>query len=315
MCGAFFLPSGLGTLPGMTDSKTHSPAWLVSKRPKPRKAGSADALRGCSGCAYLPWASACQISIMESPGVGRPSPSSTRNERRMRAPCAPSRVRTPRDGFVVSPKLKNGPTVCDALGITCSPYESLERSGLAAAQHDVEPVTQGPFRLRHRQIEGRYQPRACLLVGNGLQNGVERQQRIVREIHLRHQARDERRPKQRKMNMRRPPRVVVIAPGIGAGLDRHEAIVAAAIRHRPARAQEIGIERRLMIVRRMPVTARAVRLPHFHQRVRDGPAVLIENAPRHDDALALRRVRAVPRKIVVGFTDWVVAVERPRPFR
>src|SRR5471030_3245075 len=175
MCGACFLPSGLGTLPGMTDSKTHSPAWLVSKRPKPRKAGSADAWRGSSECAYLPWASACQISIMESPGVGRPSPSSTRNERRMRAPCTPSRVRIPRDGFAVSPKLKNGPTVCDALGITCSPYRLLERSGLAAAKNDVEPVTQGPFLLRHGEIESRYQPRPRLLVGNGLQNRVEGQ--------------------------------------------------------------------------------------------------------------------------------------------
>ena len=53
-----------------------------------------------------------------------------------------------------------------------------------------------------------------------------------------------------------------------------------------ARAVEIGIERRRMIVAIMAITSSGIRLPDFNQRMWNGPAVVVQYASAHDDALA-----------------------------
>ena len=67
-----------------------------------------------------------------------------------------------------------------------------------------------------------------------------------------------------------------------------------------------------MAVSRMTIAAGCIRLPHFHQSVRNAAAVFVEHASGDDDALAQRRIREVSREVVVAFTDWIVTVERPR---
>ena len=52
------------------------------------------------------------------------------------------------------------------------------------------------------------------------------QQRVAGEIHLRDQSRQHAGAKQREVDMRRAPRVVVVAPRVGAGLDGLELVPA-----------------------------------------------------------------------------------------
>src|SRR5215831_17109160 len=97
----------------------------------------------------MPSASACQISIIAS-GTLTPSPSNTRQVSTIRSPfaCGPAIFLT-QHFSLVSPKEKNGPTVCD--GVIC--MLSLEWSRLRAAYHDVKFVTQRPLRLCGFHVE------------------------------------------------------------------------------------------------------------------------------------------------------------------
>src|ERR1700751_4753476 len=124
------------------------PSAQVAIRPKPLQAGSAEL---SSGQLYRPSASACQISITAS-STGIPSPSSTRQVSDTRSPFAagPAICLTERSS-VVRQKLKNGPTVCDGVGI--SSISCLEGGRLRSPEHDVEPVSRRPLRLGRLQIE------------------------------------------------------------------------------------------------------------------------------------------------------------------
>src|SRR6059058_2669411 len=86
-----------------------------------------------------------------------------------------------------------------------------------------------------------------------------------------------------------PPRVVVIAPGIGAGLDRGEPVPALIIGINPALAAEIRIDRGVMLIRRVLIAAGSIGLPDLDDGARDRPAVLVGDPAAYDDALAERR--------------------------
>src|SRR6516164_3421286 len=99
------------------------------------------------------------------------------------------------------------------------------------------------------------------------------------------------------MNVVRPPGVVMIAPGIGAWLDRGEPIPALVIGVDPAFAAKIRIDGRVVLISRVLVTAGGVSLPDFDNRIRYRPAALIGDAAVHDDALAKRRLAVDDRQI------------------
>jgi hypothetical protein len=67
----------------------------------------------------------------------------------------------------------------------------------------------------------------------------------------------------------------MVAPGIGAGLDRGEEVAALAIGEAAASSGEVRVERRIVLIFGMGIAAGAVRLPEFDVRVRDGGAVRI----------------------------------------
>src|SRR3569623_538429 len=191
-------------------------------------------------------------------GTRAPSPSNTRPSMRTRSPeTSGVRVELVNASFQayspdgVMPYLKNGPTVCDGVipsGFTEScTLLGLHGGGVLAAQHDVEAVAQRPFGLGILEIERRDHAHPRLLVRDRVENRIEREQRVAREIHLRHQAGDEGMTEHREMDVGGAPRIVVIAPGIGAGLDGDEAIIAGGVALGAARAGEIGIERRRML--------------------------------------------------------------------
>src|SRR6266404_9677596 len=88
------------------------------------------------------------------------------------------------------------------------------------------------------------------------------------------------------MDMVRPPGIVVIAPGIGARLDRSEPIPAVIIGVDAALAAKIRIERRVVLVARVLIAAGSIGLPDLDNGLGYRPAILVGDPAVHDDALA-----------------------------
>ena len=147
-----------------------------------------------------------------------------------------------------------------------------------------------------------------------LKIGSLRHQRIAGEIHLRDQARGERGTKYRKVNVRGAPRVVVVLPGICAGLDGDEAIAAFGVGDGVAAAGEVWIERRVVLIDRVGVAACGVGLPDFDERVRQRLSVFIDDAAGDDDALAERLGGMLLGEIEGFYVDEVVAEDRAGDF-
>jgi hypothetical protein len=110
----------------------------------------------------------------------------------------------------------------------------------------------------------------------------------------------------------RPPGVVVVAPGIGAGLDGDELVVAVGIRDAAAGAGEVGIERRGMLVDDVDVAARRIALPDLDEGMRYGTAGLVEQAALDDDALAERLAGVLGGEVGLLRLDVGMAVDRGR---
>jgi hypothetical protein len=167
-------------------------------------------------------------------------------------------------------------------------WSFLKWCGFAAAQHDVELIAQSPIWLRVREIEFGDKTLPAFLVRDGLQDGIEGQQRIAGEIHLRDQTRAERRAKKREMDMGRTPGIVMILPWVCARPDGGESIDAMLIRQCAAGAGEVGIERRGVLVLRVPIAARGIGLPNLDECLRHGMAVIIQHPAGDYDAFAVR---------------------------
>src|SRR5215469_844400 len=88
------------------------------------------------------------------------------------------------------------------------------------------------------------------------------------------------------MDMRWPPGIVMIAPGIGSGTNRNVTVTSLLVADDAADTREVGIERRRPIVPGMDVPASCVGLPNLNHRVGYRPFILIKHAPSDDDALA-----------------------------
>src|SRR5689334_22890803 len=88
-----------------------------------------------------------------------------------------------------SPSEKNGPTVCDGVGISlpamATASRRVERRRMPAAQHHVPAIAERPFRLTELGVVLRDEPLARLRIGGALEDRVIRQERIARKIHLR----------------------------------------------------------------------------------------------------------------------------------
>src|SRR4249920_2238638 len=79
---------------------------------------------------------------------------------------------------------KYGPTVWEGVkpGIVVPPL--LEGGRVATAQHDIPFVAEGPLRLGQLDVEPGQQPLPGLLAGHRVEDRVEREQRVAREVHL-----------------------------------------------------------------------------------------------------------------------------------
>src|SRR5207248_5484288 len=90
------------------------------------------------------------------------------------------------------------------------------------------------------------------------------------------------------MDMRRPPRVVMVAPRIGAGLYRDKPVVTLSIGLRAPSPGKVRIERGRVLVADVDIAAAGIGLPDLEQRIRHAAAVFVQHMAVHDDALAER---------------------------
>src|SRR5262249_16094399 len=141
--------------------------------------------------------------------TGSCSPSSTRQESHTLSPsaCGPAMRRT-HCLSDVRLKWKNGPTVCDGVGISSMSF--LKWRSLGPAQHDVKFVGGSPLRLCGVQIEAGNHALPRLFVRHRLKNGIKGKQWIARKIHLRDQTRNERSAEHGKMDMGWTPGVEMV---------------------------------------------------------------------------------------------------------
>src|ERR1700733_11606366 len=93
------------------------------------------------------------------------------------------------------------------------------------------------------------------------------------------------------MNVRRPPGVVMVAPGVLARADGHEAIATLRIGERMAATREVWVQRSVVLVALMQITAGPVRLPDFDQRIPHGTSVFVYHSPAHHYAFPERLAR------------------------
>ena len=106
-----------------------------------------------------------------------------------------------------------------------------------------EPPRPGAERVFRRSllpIEGGDQSAARAFVGGAVENRIERQQRIAGKIHLGDKPRHEGWAEPGEMNMRWPPGVVMIAPGVSTGLDGNEPIATFCVAKRTAKPVKLG---------------------------------------------------------------------------
>jgi len=103
-----------------------------------------------------------------------------------------------------------------------------------------------------------------------LKMGIKRQEWIARKKHLRNQPRRKCRTEQRKMNMRRPPGIVMIAPWIFSRTNGHEAIASFGVGYDPPASREVWIERSIVLIDFVLIASGSVGLPDLDQSIRSG---------------------------------------------
>ena len=127
--------------------------------------------------------------------------------------------------------------------------------------------------------------------------GIEAEEWIPGEVHLRHQPLNKRRPENGEMYVRRSPGVAVIAPWVRSRPDRDEPIASVGPGQCPARTAKVGIEWGVVAVVQVGVPARCVRLPDLDQRAANRSSALVQDLARDDDPLADRPPLLAPRSV------------------
>src|SRR5260370_42072498 len=117
------------------------------------------------------------------------------------------------------------------------------------------------------------------------------------------------------MNVCRTPSVEMILPGVRAWFDGHAAVSPFRLGQHASAAGEIGIQRRAMCIRLVPVAARCIRLPDFDECVPDGILVFIEHPAAHNDPFTYRFSGMLMRQVIVIFSDVAVTEYRSGDFR
>src|SRR5271156_1074151 len=198
--------------------------------------------------------------------------------------------------------------------IRLAPASSLSRlkgGVVPTAQNDVKAIGKRVVRLGTFHVQPGDKTVACLFIRDAVEEGIERLQRVAGKIHLRDQPGEDPRAKERKMNMRGAPRIVMIAPGVCAGLDGLEVVVASLVGDHASRAAEVGIEGSMVLIDLMPIASGGVCLPDLNQCATNRAAVFIQDAAMDKNTFS-NRLSLVPiSKVIVMQTDQAMAEDRP----
>ena len=127
--------------------------------------------------------------------------------------------------------------------------------------------------------------------------GSNGQQRIAGKIHLSNQTRGKGGAEDGKMDVSGTPGVVMIFPGICAGANRDESIVALIVGECVTAAGEIGIQRSIVLIHFVKVATGCIGLPDFDERVGQRAGVFIQDAAADDDTFAERFTSALASEI------------------
>src|ERR1700676_573087 len=141
----------------------------------------------------------------------------------------------------------------------------LDGRSQTAAENDVKVISQRLTGHRGVPVKKRDQAIARVLVGNAVENGIERQQRISRKIHLRDQAREQPGTEEREVNVRRAPGVRMILPRVRARLYRNKTITAFPIGQHTSAAREIRVQRGIVLIHAMAVAPSRIGLPNLNE--------------------------------------------------
>src|ERR1700682_5657884 len=95
------------------------------------------------------------------------------------------------------------------------------------------------------------------------------------------------------------PGVLMVAPGVSAGLDGDETISPLVVGQAAAGAGEIRVERRGVVIRRVNISPGGVGLPHLDQRGADWVPIAVDDAAANHDPLAERLSIVLPRQVSV----------------
>src|SRR5271157_1159499 len=169
--------------------------------------------------------------------------------------------------------LKYGPTVCE--GVVSPLMSSLHGSGVTATQHNIKAEAKRDLRSGRRPIENRNQALARGFDGHTVIDGVEFEQRIAGEIHLRDKARGESGAEHREVDVLRAPGVVMIPPGIRAWANGDKTVAAFIISKGLPHSREIEIDRSIMLIRFVQIASGGIGLPNIHKTRRNAPAIFI----------------------------------------
>src|SRR5205807_3865241 len=118
----------------------------------------------------------------------------------------------------------------------------LERGCGGSPEVDVEVIRGGPIGLRVVDREGRDHPLLRPLVTDGVEDRVVWEERVAWEVHLRDKALGKGASHQREVDVRGTPGVVVVAPGVGARLDRRERVAPLIVGDAATGAVEVGVQ-------------------------------------------------------------------------
>ena len=116
------------------------------------------------------------------------------------------------------------------------------------------------------------------------------------------------------MNVRRPPGVVVIAPGVFTRPNSNEFVSPFGVRARMPAACEIGIEGSVVLIGCVKIAAGGVGLPNLDQCMRNGTIVLIKNFAGNDDVLPDRLAAVLVGQIETAGLQEVATKRRAANF-
>ena len=189
-------------------------------------------------------------------------------------------------------------------------HQSAPRTAsVRAAQDHVEAEPERPLGDRRVVVVGRDEGVAGPF-GHGVVDRILEEQRVVGEVHLGDQPLGEGATEQAEVQVGRAPGVGVVAPWVGTGADRREAIApSASVRQRPSPVK-LGSSVPGQLSLDVAVAARGVGLPQLDERAGDRSAAGVEQPSGDDDPLADGFAVGTDGQVGVGVDDGALAEDR-----